>query len=280
MAFSFEQLTGESGAAAVMGILNLSPDSFHAGNRCTTVDSAIRSAEKMVQEGAHIIDVGAESTRPGSGPIPPELELERLLPVVSELAKRLPVPLSVDTWKPQVALAVLQEGAAVINDVTGLQTCAETARIVKQNGAGVVVMHMQGTPATMQENPTYQDVITEVIEFLRRSVEIAESAGIAPDAIAVDPGIGFGKTLEHNLELIGNLNRFKILQKQILLGVSRKSFIGQILNLEVEERLEGSLAAGVAGVLNGANILRVHDVKETAQAVRIARSIREAGEEK
>ena len=276
MSFSFDQLAG-SGSVAVMGIINLSPDSFYAGNRCATLDEAVRNAESMVEEGAHVLDVGAESTRPGSQPIAEETELKRLALVVSALAKRVPVPISVDTSKPGVADRVLQEGARIINDVTGLQNYPEMSRVIARRGAGVVVMHMQGTPETMQDNPRYGDVVEDVLVFLRLSVEIAGSAGIAPGSIAVDPGIGFGKTLEHNLKLIGSLGRFKVLDKPVLIGVSRKSFIGRILDLTEEERLEGSLAAGVAGVINGADILRVHDVRATVRAVRIAHAIREAG---
>ena len=276
MSFSFDQLAG-SGPVAIMGIINLSPDSFYVGNRCATVDEAVRNAESMVEEGAHVLDVGAESTRPGSQPIAEETELKRLAPVVSALAKRVPVPISVDTSKPGVADRVLQEGARIINDVTGLQMHPEMSRVIARRGAGVVVMHMQGTPETMQDNPRYGDVVEDVLVFLRLSVEIAGSAGIAPGSIAVDPGIGFGKTLEHNLKLIGSLGRFKVLDKPVLIGVSRKSFIGRILDLAEEERLEGSLAAGVAGVINGADILRVHDVRATVRAVRIAHAIREAG---
>ena len=276
MSFSFDQLAGV-GSVAVMGIINLSPDSFYAGNRCATVEEAVRHAENMVEEGAHVLDVGAESTRPGSQAIGEDTEMKRLAPVVSALAKRVPVPISVDTSKPAVADRVLQEGARIINDVTGLQNHAEMSRIIARHGAGVVVMHMQGVPETMQDNPQYGDVVEDVLEFLRLSVETAGSAGIAPRSIAVDPGIGFGKTLEHNLKLIGSLRRFKVLDKPVLIGVSRKSFIGRILDLDAEERLEGSLAAGVAGVINGADILRVHDVRATVRAVRIAHAIREAG---
>ena len=275
MSFSFDQLAG-SGSVAVMGIINLSPDSFYAGNRCATMEDAVRHGENMVEEGAHALDVGAESTRPGSLAIGEETELKRLAPVISALAKRVPVPVSVDTSKPAVADRVLQEGARIINDVAGLNH-PEMSRIIARHGAGVVVMHMQGVPETMQDSPQYGDVVEDVLGFLRLSVETAGSAGIAPRSIAVDPGIGFGKTLEHNLKLIGSLRRFKVLDKPVLIGVSRKSFIGRILDLDAEERLEGSLAAGVAGVINGAEILRVHDVRATVRAVRIAHAIREAG---
>ena len=273
MAFSFDRLT-ESGCVAVMGILNLSPDSFYSGNRSSNPDDVLRFAEQMVEDGAHILDVGAESTRPGTKEISVELELKRLLPVISKLASRFSVQISVDTSKFEVADVVLQEGATLINDVTGLRKGKQMSETVSRHGAGIVIMHMQGTPESMQNNPEYNDVGAEVLSFLRESVKIAESTGIIPESIAVDPGIGFGKTLNHNLALIARLGQLKELKKKILLGVSRKSFIGKILDLEVEDRLEGSLAAGIAGVMNGADILRVHDVAATVRAVRDAQAIR------
>ena len=275
MAFSFDLLTG-SNCVAVMGILNLSPDSFYSGSYRSNVKEVLRTAEKMIEEGANILDVGAESTRPGSTGVSIELQLERLLPVISKLSNSFDIPISVDTYKPEIGSAVLDQGALVINDVSGLQWGNDMALIVAKYGAGLVLMHTQGKPRTMQENPIYKDVVAEVLSFLDQSVKTAEMAGVRPESIAIDPGIGFGKTLDHNLELIAKINQLKALNKQILLGVSRKSFIGQILNLEVEDRLEGSLAAGVAGVINGANILRVHDVAATVRAIRVARNIREA----
>ena len=279
MAFSFDLLTG-SDSAAVMGILNLSPDSFYSESYCSNAEEVFRTAEQMIKEGAHILDLGAESTRPGSKEVSIQLQLDRLLPVVSKLTNEFEIPISVDTYKPEIGSAVLQEGAVVINDVSGLQWGNEMALIVAQYEAGLVLMHMQGKPETMQENPTYKDVVAEVLSFLRQSVKTAEMAGIRPESIAVDPGIGFGKTLKHNLELIAKLDQLKVLNKHLILGVSRKSFIGQILKLEVEDRLEGSLAAGVAGVINGANILRVHDVAATVRAIRVAEYIREANNPK
>ncbi len=273
MAFSFDRLT-KSGCVAVMGILNLSPDSFYSGNRSSNPDDVLRFAEQMVEDGAHILDVGAESTRPGTKEISVELELKRLLPVISKLASRFSVQISVDTSKFEVADVVLQEGATLINDVTGLRKGKQMSETVSRHGAGIVIMHMQGTPESMQNNPEYNDVGAEVLSFLRESVKKAESTGIIPESIAVDPGIGFGKTLNHNLALIARLGQLKELKKKILLGVSRKSFIGKILDLEVEDRLEGSLAAGIAGVMNGADILRVHDVAATVRAVRVAQAIR------
>ena len=273
MAFSFDLLAG-SDSVAVMGILNLSPDSFCSGNYCSNAEEVFRIAEQMIEEGAHILDLGAESTRPGSKEVSVQLQLDRLLPAISKLRNEFEIPISVDTYTPEIGSAVLQEGAVVINDVSGLQWGDEMARIVARHEAGLVLMHMQGTPETMQENPSYKDVVAEVLSFLGQSVKTAETTGIRPESIAVDPGIGFGKTLNHNLELIAKLDQLKVLNKHILLGVSRKSFIGQILKLEVKDRLEGSLAAAVAGVINGANILRVHDVAATVRAVQIAQVIK------
>lgn len=273
MAFSFDQLT-RSGCVVVMGILNVSPDSFYLGNRSSDPDAVLRVAEQMIEDGAQILDIGAESTRPGSKRISVEQELERLLPVVSKLTRRFKIPVSVDTYKAEVADAVLQEGVTVINDVTGLRNNLEMSDVVCRYGAGIILMHMKGTPESMQNNPEYKDVGVEVLKFLNESVKKAESAGIASESIAIDPGIGFGKTLNHNLELIAGLGQLKELNKKILLGVSRKSFIGKILDLEVEDRLEGSLAAGIVGVMSGADILRVHDVSATVRAVKVAQAIR------
>ena len=254
-----------------MGIINLSPDSFYGQSRKCSEKDAIVLAERYIGEGAGILDIGAESTRPGSRPISYELELERLLPVVSHICKRFDVPVSVDTYKPRVAERVLEEGSVIINDITGLQKTPEMAKIIARNKAGVILMHMRGTPQTMQDGPRYENVIYDIKKFLKKSIILAENAGI--EKIVIDPGIGFGKTQTHNLELIRRLEEFKELGKPILLGVSRKSFIGGVLDLPVEERLEGSLAATVIGVLNGATVIRTHDVRATNRAVKMAQAI-------
>jgi dihydropteroate synthase len=228
----------------------------------------------MIQEGVHILDVGAETTRPGSKGISVKLELERLLPVITKLTKEFDIPISVDTYKPEVASVVLQEGVSVINDISGLGAGYKMANVISRHKAGVVLMHMKGTPETMQKKPYYKDVCAEVLSFLSSRIILAEEAGIDFESIAIDPGIGFGKTLTHNVDLITKLDQLKVLGKQILLGVSRKSFIGDILNLEPAERLEGSIAAGIVGVINGANILRVHDVGSTIRAVRVVNALR------
>ncbi len=265
-------------AASVMGIINLSPDSFYGESRCETIEQALRVAEKIIAEGADFLDIGAESSRPGSVPISEQEELDRLLPVLMKLVGIVNVPISVDTYKPVVAHEVLQAGASIINDITGLQRSEEMAQTISRFHAGVILMHMQGLPTTMQENPQYADVLTEVSEYLQQSIAIAVSAGIDPQKIAIDPGIGFGKTDSHNLLILKNLKRLNELGKPVLLGVSRKSLIGNILNLPVEERLEGSLSATVFALTQGASIIRTHDVQATRRAVKVAEAImREEG---
>ncbi len=270
MPFKFPQ-PGED--ALVMGIINLSPDSFYGESRCNTLDQALSTAERMFEEGADILDIGAESSRPGSVPISVQEELDRLLPVLIKLAEVSNIPISVDTYKSMVAHEVLQAGASIINDITGLQRSEEMAQIISRLDAGVILMHMQGSPETMQDRPEYKDVVTEVCDHLQRSIAIAVSAGISPEKIAIDPGIGFGKTDAHNLLILKNLNRLQELSKPVLLGVSRKSLIGNILNAPVEERLEGSLSATVYGLTQGVSIIRTHDVRATRRAVKVAEAI-------
>ena len=273
MPFSFNNLAS-SNSTAIMGIINLSPDSFYSRSIPRSISSVFNVAKKMIQEGVHILDVGAETTRPGSKGISVKLELERLLPVITKLKKEFDIPISVDTYKPEVASVVLQEGVSVINDISGLGAGYKMANVIARHKAGVVLMHMKGTPETMQNKPYYKDICAEVLNFLSSRIMLAEEAGIDFESIAIDPGIGFGKTLTHNVDLITKLDQLKVLGKQILLGVSRKSFIGDILNLEPAERLEGSIAAGIVGVINGANILRVHDVGSTMRAVRVVKALR------
>ena len=256
-----------------MGIINISTDSFYEKSQCHSLDEVLATAERMIREGADYLDLGAESSRPGSKPISDQEEMDKLIPVVSSLVKKVDIPVSVDTYKPAVAQEALQAGAKIINDITGLQKSPEMAEVVSRLDGGVIIMHMQGTPITMQENPNYENVVNDVKKFLGKSVEIAEAAGILPDRIVVDPGIGFGKNQKHNLDILNNLEQFAELKKPILLGISRKSFIGNILNLPPEERLEGSLAASVIGVCKGGSILRTHDVNATRNAVKVAEAI-------
>ena len=266
-------------APKIMGIINLSPDSFYLGSRASSVSDVLKIAEQMVEGGADYLDVGAESSRPGAKPISEEEELSIILPVIQQLCKKFSIPISVDTYKPGVAQKVLDEGVSIINDITGLRT-PELASIIAEYDAGVVIMHMRGTPETMQEDLHYDDCLGEIKQFLEQGIRTAESIGIASDRIWVDPGIGFGKTVKHNLEILGNLDFFASLEKPILLGTSRKSFIGKILDLSVADRLEGSLATAVIGVMKGARILRVHDVEETYRAVKIASEILKVQNEK
>jgi dihydropteroate synthase len=224
----------------------------------------------MVREGADILDIGGESTRPGSGPVSEEEELKRVLPVVKAIVREFDIPLSVDTYKSSVATVVLKEGVSIINDISGLSFDPEMAKSIVSSKAGVVIMHISGKPKTMQKNPSYKFLMREITAFLNKGIKLAVSSGISAKSIIVDPGIGFGKNFSHNISIIKKLKQLQKLKKPVLLGLSRKSFIGKILDLPAEERLEGTLAASVIGVLNGAQILRTHDVKETKRAVLVA----------
>ena len=257
----------------VMGIINLTSDSFYSKSRQKGMEEAIREAERMVEEGADFLDVGAESSRPGAQPVSEDEELNSLLPIIPELVKRFSVPISVDTYKPGVAKRVLDLGVSMINDITGLKNHPEMAEVVARKGAGLILMHMQGTPKTMQNHPVYTDVIQDIMKFLSSSIEKAENAGVTSNNIAIDPGIGFGKTVDHNLKILKQLECFIELNKPIVLGVSRKSFIGAKWGLPVEERLEGSLAATVIGRMKGAVVFRVHDVKETVRVLDLTQDI-------
>ncbi|MDI6870877.1 MAG: dihydropteroate synthase [Bacillota bacterium] len=257
----------------VMGILNLTPDSFSDGGRYPTVEAAVAAAEAMVEEGADLIDLGGESTRPGALPVPVEEELRRVVPVAEQLAERLPVPLSVDTTKVEVAKAALEGGVEVVNDTSGLTAAPELARVAQAHGAGLVLMHRRGEPATMQDNPVYVDLWGEVLEHLATGVRRAEEAGVPRSRLVVDPGIGFGKTVEHNLALLRHLEELQVLGLPVLVGTSRKSLIGRVLDLPVEERLEGTLATLVLAVAKGADFVRVHDVRAAVRAVRMADAV-------
>jgi dihydropteroate synthase len=260
-----------------MGIVNVTPDSFADGGRYLDPEAAVRRARALAAEGADLLDVGAESTRPGSPGVPADEERARLLPVLERLLDDPPCPVSVDTSKPGVAEPALALGAHMINDITGLAGGPELARACAAHGAGLTVMHMQGTPRTMQADPRYEDLLREVRTGLEAAVATAEAAGVAPDSLCVDPGIGFGKTVEHNLTLLKRLDALRPLGKPILVGPSRKSFIGALLDhLPPEERLEGTLAACVMAVMAGAHIVRVHDVAAVRRAVRVAEAIRDA----
>ena len=253
---------------AVMGIVNVTPDSFSDGGAATDVAAAVALALRLHAEGAAILDVGGESTRPGAPPVPEDEEIRRVIPVVEALSDALPLPISVDTSKARVARLALAAGAAIINDVTALADPA-LARVLAEAGAGVVLMHMAGDPRTMQLDPRYHDVTAEVAEFLARRVERAEAAGIPRSRIAVDPGIGFGKTLGHNLELLRNLGHFATLGCPVLIGVSRKGFLGTVTGRPVGERAVASVAAALAATARGAAVVRAHDVGPTVDALKV-----------
>lgn len=251
----------------VMGIVNVTPDSFSDGGRFLDPAIAVDHALKLVAEGADLLDIGGESTRPGSLPVADDEELRRVLPVVRELARRTEVPISVDTSKASVARACLDAGAAIINDVTGLRGDAEMPGLVTATRAGVIVMHMQGMPATMQRDPRYDDVVREVGDFFKERLRTLTDAGIAPEAMAFDPGFGFGKTMEHNLQLLANLDDFRWLKRPMVLGISRKGIVGTLTGRSREERMPGSLAVACFAVAaNSAQVLRVHDVAPTRDA--------------
>jgi dihydropteroate synthase len=257
----------------VMGILNVTPDSFSDGGRFLSVEDAVGHAVGLAADGADIVDVGGESTRPGSDPVPAEEERDRVVPVIARLAAEIPdVVISVDTRKAVVASAALDAGATIVNDVSS-GSDPEMFGLVADREAAVVLMHMKGEPKTMQEAPSYDDVVGQVRAFLRERMEAAERSGIEPERIAVDPGIGFGKDLEHNLELMRRLDELRDLGRSILVGPSRKRFIGSILGLPEDQRVEGTIGAVAWAVARGAHVVRVHDVREVVRAVRVLDAI-------
>lgn len=257
----------------VMGIVNVTPDSFSKDGLGADVDAAMGQARAMIEAGAHIIDIGGESTRPGSLPASESEELRRVVPVIERLAAETQALISVDTTKHGVAGAALESGAHIINDITGLGEGEPMAKVVAGFGAGLVLMHMKGTPRDMQVNPTYRDLIGEVAAFLRDRAEQAIAGGVDRSSIAIDPGIGFGKTLEHNLEILRRLREFRSVGFPILIGTSRKAFIGKILDLPVTDRIEGTGATVALSIANGADIVRVHDVASAARIARVADAI-------
>lgn len=255
------------GKTLIMGILNVTPDSFADGGRYNRIDSALQKAEKMAEEGADIIDIGGESTRPGAKPVPLKEEIRRTIPVIKRLVKRIDLPISIDTNKSQVAREALNSGASLVNDISALRVDKKMAGVASRYKVPLVLMHMQGRPRNMQKNPQYKDVVGEIISFLRERMGFAKEEGIDEERIIVDPGIGFGKKTEHNLEIFHRLSEFKSLGRPILVGPSRKSVIGNVLGLPIEERLEGTAATVAASILNGADMVRVHDVKEMKRVV-------------
>lgn len=257
----------------IMGVLNVTPDSFSDGGLFFDAETAVSHAKQMVNDGADIIDVGGESTRPGSAPLSAKEEVQRVLPVVTRLTHEVSVPISIDTYKPLVAKACLKAGVHLVNDITGLVN-PDMATIAAEYDTPVIIMHMKGTPKNMQEHPTYHDVIEEINTFFHERITLARNAGIKN--VILDPGIGFGKTLEHNLLILKHLDAFTTHGCPLLVGPSRKSFIGMITGLPAQKRLEGTIAAVTIAVMNGANIVRVHDVCQCKRAIQVIDAIRGA----
>ncbi len=257
----------------IMGILNVTPDSFSDGGKFSDAADAIAFAKQMVSDGADIVDIGGESTRPGARPVSVEEEKQRVVPIIAKLVKETDAIISIDTTKAEVARAALSAGAHMVNDISGLRFDPKMAGVVAEFSAALSLMHIKGNPADMQKNPEYSDLMGEIINYLSEGLEIAKKAGILFEKIIVDPGIGFGKTIEHNLEILKSLYEIKGLGRPILIGTSRKSFIGQTLDLPIDQRLEGTAATIAIAIYNGADIIRVHDVAEMARVAKMSDSI-------
>jgi dihydropteroate synthase len=262
----------------VMGIVNITPDSFSDGGRSFSPAAAAETARSLIKQGADLLDIGGESTRPGSDPVPLEEELRRLLPVVEQLGAETDVPLSIDTSKAKVADLALARGASIINDVTALRGDPDMVRVVADSGAAVVLMHMLGTPRTMQDDPRYDDVVSEVLNFLAGRIDWCESRGIPRSRIAIDPGIGFGKRFEHNLQLLRNMKRFANLGCTLLVGTSRKGLLGTLTGRGVSDRAVASAVSSLAACVGGARVVRVHDVPAMVDAIKVWTELRGWGE--
>lgn len=257
----------------VMGVLNVTPDSFSDGGRFVDAEDAVAGAGEMVESGADIIDIGAESSRPGAAPVSSEKEKARLETVLPSVCSAHQIPVSIDTYKSDVARWAIENGAAIVNDITGLRGDAAMADVVADTGCYLVIMHMLGTPQTMQREPRYDDVVDDIKRFFEDRISVATDAGIGPDRIWLDPGIGFGKTLEHNLEVLRRIDEFACFGCPVLVGTSRKSFIGTVLNIDVEDRVEGTGATVVCAVMGGARVVRVHDIKPMVRIVRMVDAV-------
>ena len=258
-----------------MGVLNVTPDSFSDGGLFFNEKKAVEHAHRLIEEGADIIDIGGESTRPGSEPVPVEEEIRRTIPVIKAISREIKVPISIDTYKSEVAKHALDAGASIVNDISGLRFDPEMPKVVAEYGVPVIIMHIKGRPKDMQQSTVYEALIPEIMDYIRASILLARNFGILEDRIIIDPGIGFGKTFEHNLEIIKNLKEFTLLGRPVAVGVSRKAFIGKILgDVPPSERLEGTASAVAISIFNGANIIRVHDVKEMAKVAKVADAIK------
>ncbi len=262
-----QELWEFGGLPKLMGIVNVTPDSFSDGGQFSSVSAASEHALRLVDEGADILDIGGESTRPGAAPVSLEEELRRVVAVVRELARQTRVPISIDTSKAEVARQCLDAGAAIVNDISGLTLDADMPRVCRESSCGVIVMHMQGTPQTMQLDPQYDDVVADVSRYFSERLNELEAAGIARERIALDPGIGFGKTAEHNLDLLSHIAKFHQLGRPVLIGHSRKRFLKKVLGREVEERNAATIGVSLALAAQGTDILRVHDVRATRDAL-------------
>ncbi len=258
----------------VMGILNTTPDSFFEESRAQSIRQAVEKADQMIKCGVDIIDIGGESSRPGAEPVDTDEEIRRVIPVVEAIRRRSNIIISVDTRKKEVAERALDAGADIINDITGLKHNLDLARLIARRKIPVILMHMRGNPKTMQKNPYYEDTVSEILQELRSSISFALGVGIPQDKIIIDPGIGFGKRVQDNIRIIRELKSFKSLNYPILVGLSRKSFIGEILGKPVEKRLIGTIVANTMAIINGANIVRVHDVGDTVEMIKVIDSIR------
>ncbi len=258
----------EKDSPVIMGVLNMTPDSFSDGGKFNKPTTAVKRAIEMEKQGALIIDIGAESSRPGAKPVTLKKELQRLIPVITQLRKKSKVLISVDTYKPEVAAICLKLGADIINDISGLRNQVMRS-VIAQSGCPVILMHMLGTPGTMQKHPRYKNVITDIKKYFTQQIKLAKQSGIKQHQIILDPGIGFGKTVKHNLEIINNFEKFKSSKLPLLIGASRKSFIGKITNTKEPDRLPGSLATHLLAIQKGANIVRVHDVAEHQQMLQL-----------
>ena len=261
------------GRTLVMGIVNVTPDSFSDGGQCFNYSSAIDHAQKLAKEGADILDIGGESTRPGADAISAEEEIRRVIPVIKELAKNTELIISADTQKPIVAKEAINAGASIINDISASSNSSEMWNIISETKAGYICMHMKGTPQTMQQKPHYKDVCNEVINFFKDRIKLLLENGVPAEQIVIDPGIGFGKSLDHNIELMSELNKFTLFERPVLIGASRKSFIEKLLGTPIKDRLPASLACANWATIQGSSIIRAHDVAETVQAVRMTEAL-------
>jgi dihydropteroate synthase len=259
--------------AVIMGILNITPDSFSDGNQFYCKDSALAQAELMINEGVDIIDIGGESSRPGAAAVSLQEELDRVMPIIEIIKKEFAIPVSIDTCKSGVAALAATYGVEMLNDITALQYDAKMADVAAENNLAICLMHIRGTPDNMQINTIYTDLVTEVIDKLKQTANICLQKGISKESIILDPGIGFGKSVEGNLQLLKKLSELKKLGFSVLIGTSRKSFIGKVLDVEVNDRLNGTIASNVVALMNGADVFRVHDVKAHRQALDLAKAI-------